>query len=125
MKPLLPLSLLLVLTFLFGSSCLWAQRGGGTQIDVQVRNANGTAGPPGVHVRLESAEGGSAGAVDVTAPDGLVVWASGAWMGLEWACMASPINTASAIGSRKPTNTNGSESFLRMLALVGSFMTLA
>src|ERR1700730_10296753 len=45
---------------------LKAQRGGlgrssGGVIDVQVRYATGAPGPRGIHVRLESAEGGAAG----------------------------------------------------------------
>jgi tetratricopeptide (TPR) repeat protein len=53
-------------TFLF-SSPLCAQRGasngrsaGVAEINVQVRNPNGTAAPRGIHVRLESEEGGAA-----------------------------------------------------------------
>lgn len=50
-------------------SFIWAQRdmssggrsGGNAEITVQVRNPDGTAGPRGIHVRLESAEGGSNG----------------------------------------------------------------
>src|SRR5204863_5371847 len=46
----------------------WAQRGaassgrsaGAAEINVQVRNPNGTAAPRGIHVRLESEEGGAA-----------------------------------------------------------------
>ena len=61
MKRLLPSSLLLIFAALPDPSCLWAQRNGSTEIDVQVRNTDGTAGPRGIHVRLESSEGGSAG----------------------------------------------------------------
>jgi predicted Zn-dependent protease len=51
------------------SSSVWAQRdmssggrsGGNAEITVQLRNPDGTAGPRGIHVRLESAEGGSNG----------------------------------------------------------------
>jgi Flp pilus assembly protein TadD len=53
---------------LFLSSPVWAQRGtsngrsaGLAEINVQVRNPNGTAAPRGIHVRLESEEGGAAG----------------------------------------------------------------
>jgi predicted Zn-dependent protease len=50
-------------------SSVWAQRdtssggrsGGNAEITVQLRNPDGTAGPRGIHVRLESAEGGSNG----------------------------------------------------------------
>ncbi len=58
----------LLLTCLAVPSSLRAQRGAGTGgrssggvIDVQVRYANGAPGPWGIHVRLEAAEGGSAG----------------------------------------------------------------
>ncbi|HTF26554.1 MAG TPA: hypothetical protein VK937_21980 [Candidatus Limnocylindria bacterium] len=59
--------LLVAFPFLLTSS-LWAQRGasssgrsaGVAQINVQVRNPNGTAAPRGIHVRLESEEGGAA-----------------------------------------------------------------
>jgi Flp pilus assembly protein TadD len=37
-----------------------ARSGGTTEINIQVRNPDGTAAPRGIHVRLESAEGGSA-----------------------------------------------------------------
>jgi Flp pilus assembly protein TadD len=60
MRFLLP-CLFLVTASLPGSSCLGAQRNGSTQIDVQVRNSDGSAASRGIHVRLESAEGGSAG----------------------------------------------------------------
>ena len=52
---------LLMIVALQSPACLRAQRGGSTEIDVQVRNPDGTAAPRGIHVRLESAEGGSAG----------------------------------------------------------------
>jgi len=61
MKPLLLPSLFLITASFHSLSCLGAQRGGSTEIDVQVRNQDGTAAPRGIHVRLESAEGGSAG----------------------------------------------------------------
>jgi tetratricopeptide (TPR) repeat protein len=65
MNRVLPAALLV--TFLF-SSPVWAQRGasngrsaGLAEINVQVRNPNGSAAPRGIHVRLESEEGGAAG----------------------------------------------------------------
>src|ERR1700693_4049507 len=61
MKRLWPSILLLIIVSLQSPACLRAQRNGSTEIDVQVRNQDGTAGPRGIHVRLESAEGGSAG----------------------------------------------------------------
>ena len=50
-------------------SPLWPQRGASsgprsgpdTEIKIQVRNQDGSPGPRGIHVRLEAAEGGSAG----------------------------------------------------------------
>jgi Flp pilus assembly protein TadD len=61
----LPLVALLVGCFL--PSCVWAQRptssdsrgGSNAEINVQVRNPDGTAAPRGIHVRLEAQEGGS------------------------------------------------------------------
>jgi tetratricopeptide (TPR) repeat protein len=57
---------LVLLSFLLPSP-VWAQRGasngrsaGVAEINVQVRNPNGTAAPRGIHVRLESEEGGAA-----------------------------------------------------------------
>lgn len=57
----------LALTIFF-CPCLHAQRGGASssrssgniEISIQVRNPDGSAAPRGIHVRLESAEGGSA-----------------------------------------------------------------
>jgi len=59
--------LLLLVVFLTAPSSLKAQRGpsggrlSGGVIDIQVRYVNGAPGPPGIHIRLESPEGGSAG----------------------------------------------------------------
>jgi Flp pilus assembly protein TadD len=67
MKRLRLSSLAIALTFLLVPVCVCAQRVGtgarksGGVIDVQVRYSNGTSGPRGIHVRLESAEGGAAG----------------------------------------------------------------
>jgi TolA-binding protein len=68
MKCLLSTTLLLAFSSVLPSS-VWAQRDissggrsrGNAEITVQVRNPDGTAGPRGIHVRLESAEGGSNG----------------------------------------------------------------
>ena len=60
-KCLLLLWHFLLVASLHGSSALWSQRNGSTEIDVQVRNPDGTAAPRGIHLRLESLEGGSAG----------------------------------------------------------------
>ena len=68
MKYLLSTTLLLAFSSVLPSS-VWAQRdmssggrsGGNAEITVQVRSPDGTAGPRGIHVRLESAEGGSNG----------------------------------------------------------------
>ena len=63
-----PVILLLLSIFLAAPPPLRAQRSGmggrsnsGGVIDVQVRYANGAPGPRGIHVRLESPEGGPAG----------------------------------------------------------------
>src|SRR2546421_963425 len=61
MKCLLLLSRFLFVASVHGSSPLWTQRNGSTEIDVQVRNPDGTAASRGIHVRLASLEGGSAG----------------------------------------------------------------
>jgi len=68
MKFLLRAMLLIAFSGVLSSS-VWAQRdmssggrsGGNAEITVQLRNPDGTAGPRGIHVRLESAEGGSNG----------------------------------------------------------------
>jgi Flp pilus assembly protein TadD len=59
-------ALLLLLVCFADPFSLHAQRSAGGRssggvLDVQVRYANGTPGPRGIHVRLESAEGGPAG----------------------------------------------------------------
>ncbi len=62
------ITLFLAPPFFSCPSLLWAQRGPTSssrsgvsmEIGIQVRNADGTAGPRGIHVRLEAAEGGSA-----------------------------------------------------------------
>jgi tetratricopeptide (TPR) repeat protein len=62
-------SLLSFAILLFSPSLTWSQRemasggrsGGVAEINVQLRYPDGSAGPRGIHVRLESAEGGSAG----------------------------------------------------------------
>ena len=66
MKFFLSAILLIALSGLLPSSA-WAQRdmssggrsGGNAEITVQVRNQDGTPAPRGIHLRLESAEGGS------------------------------------------------------------------
>jgi len=68
MKFILRATLLIALSGVLPSS-VWAQRdmssggrsGGNAEITVQLRNPDGSAGPRGIHVRLESAEGGSNG----------------------------------------------------------------
>jgi len=66
LKRLASTAFLLILTILLPSP-VWAQRGasngrsaGVAEINVQVRNPNGSAAPRGIHVRLESEEGGAA-----------------------------------------------------------------
>lgn len=62
----------LLLIFLTAPSLLYGQRTGtggrvsGGVIDVQVRYASGAPGPRGIHVRLESLEGGPAGDCETT-----------------------------------------------------------
>ncbi len=65
-KKFLPLAFLVALPLLLASP-VGAQRApssgrspGAAEINVQVRNPNGTAAPRGIHVRLESEEGGAA-----------------------------------------------------------------
>jgi len=65
-KKFLPLTFLVALPLLLASP-VGAQRApssgrspGAAEINVQVRNPNGTAAPRGIHVRLESEEGGAA-----------------------------------------------------------------
>src|SRR2546429_5960444 len=62
------ITLLLAPPFFSCPALLWAQRGPTSssrsgvsmEIGIQARNADGTAGPPGIYVRFEAAEGGSA-----------------------------------------------------------------
>lgn len=65
-KKIFSATMLAVLPFLL-STPVWAQRApssgrspGAAEINVQVRYPNGTAAPRGIHVRLESEEGGAA-----------------------------------------------------------------
>lgn len=58
---LLLLSLLCISPFSLHAQGRSGGRGGGGVIDVKVRYVNGAPGPSGLHIRLEAAEGGSAG----------------------------------------------------------------
>jgi Flp pilus assembly protein TadD len=68
MKRFSLVTLFLIPAFIFNPSLLHAQRGAPSgsrsavdmEINIQVRNPDGTPGPRGIHVRLEAAEGGSA-----------------------------------------------------------------